>query len=303
MARYNVSCRCGLGLLMVIMLPGLLPASCGGKQAVSSSSRHGVCENSHPGKMRVGVLVNGIGEILQAQKIGTAADAFGVIVDGDMRYRVFFFPDNVSGSGAYVVTGSQGGIQQHRSFGKVTLATMESMKNLGIHDPYALVRFEINCGDDEEMGHTFVMTDMKRLDGTSEYPLDLTAVIKDILKRSEDLLAEKESEIEELLARQREAGPFQVDERRTIVLPFIYWQDERLVASIRSRVIEDERLLSSPLPDKQAPGPAGANAPKYLSARSMVEFSVTFTVTKDGTIESIEPSEPTHSFTVYPPPM
>ena len=303
MARDTVSCRSGLGLLIVIMLLDLLPASCGGKQLKSVSDRHPICGKNQPEKMRVGVLVSGIDEIFQAQKIGTAPDAFGVIMNSDMRYRVFFFPDKASGSNAYVVTGGQGSIQQHKSYKKVTLATVESMKSLGIHDPYALVRFEVNCGDGETIGPTFVMTKMKRLDGTSGYPLDLTSVIQDILKRSEELLAEKESEIEELLAKQRETPPFQVHKRYTTVMPFIFWQDERLVVSIRSRVIEDERLWSSPLPDKQAFGPGGANAPKYLSARSMVEFIVTFTVTKDGTIESIEPSEPTHSLTSYPPPM
>ncbi|MBU1495226.1 MAG: hypothetical protein KJ956_14815, partial [Actinobacteria bacterium] len=122
---------------------GAAAAACGAKMPEPGEpGMRGVCGNAPPGRQHVGVIVSGIDATFEQFPVTAAPGSFGVIIEEKDGYHRFYFHDPESTSRVEVVAGTQEVPSAKRTFFNVTLATVESMKKLAIHDPCALVRFD-----------------------------------------------------------------------------------------------------------------------------------------------------------------
>jgi hypothetical protein len=226
----------------------------------------------------VGVLVAGVENFFEERSIGTMEGAVGVSMEGGPGYHLFYFPDLKKGTGAHVVTGISGSIQSHTYYDKVTLATAESIKSLGIHDPFALIRYEVSCGSESYIDYAFVMTVMERLDGTPAYPLHMTEVMADLFLRNEKILKKRADEIEKALEVLREQFKAKGAEIRkeTSIFPLAYWKDDGLEVTIQTLFREMEYGWGCPI---QTPEPCSA-----LSMVITVENNSSFRVDRNGKV-------------------
>jgi hypothetical protein len=251
-------------------------------------------------KMHIGVLATGLDSYWQEMSIGTMAGAMGLSMDGEQGYRLFYFLDPKKKAGAPGTGGAGSDCSRKiNSFDRITMATAKTIKNLGIDVPYALVRLEVNCGDDQNAGGMFVVTRMKRLDGTMKYPLDVTKAVTEALDGSTKYLEGKKPEIDKLLAELKPQVGFGVGDaetkRSTDVLPFVAWKDDRLVIRVRTRVVDTQLGWGCPV---QTEEPCAA-----VSGKATVELNVTTTVDRKGSVVGTETSPPTTSVQNFPPPM
>src|SRR5262249_1562629 len=92
-----------------------------------------------------------------------------------------------------IPVGSQG---ERKVFDNLSVASPATVKRWGVEAPFALVEVEVNGGQGSPATDAFVATNIRRLDGSREYPLKLDEVIPDLRKRYADFLAEKATAID-----------------------------------------------------------------------------------------------------------
>jgi hypothetical protein len=276
--------------------------ACGaGYRLVGGGAHRKMCGDSPAGKTRIAVIAVGMDDYFEQASggtTGTVKDVAGASIDGSPGYHMFYVPDPEGGTTVDVLTGySSSGIPATSHYEHVTLATKQSLKLIGIEDPFTLVLLEANCGDEGSLGPSFVVTRLVRLGGTEDYPLNVSAAVKDLLARNEDFLAEVKPEIDKEIAAGKEetfkhegAG---ITSDRT-VLPLVHWEGDHLVVQIRSITVVTEMGWGCPIQTKD---PCAA-----ASARIRVECAVTFTVDRKGAVTGVEKTPPTSSAEGLQPP-
>jgi hypothetical protein len=155
------------------------------------------------------------------------------------------------------------------------MANARTVQQWDIKVPYALVEVEVNNGAGTPAEEGFVATKMTRVDGTKEYPFNVTEVVGDVRKRYATWQTEQKDKLEEaMLEAQKKAlkdrkptGP-----RETQELVYMTWlpESKKLRINFRTTITDGEYkftpggigrdrfpLPPPPLKLKGAPGDAG----------------------------------------------
>jgi hypothetical protein len=153
-----------------------------------------------PGKA-IGVLVTDVMHMAVREGRTGPAGAVGFVrADGSFRWLYLPAPGDPDADDLTFALGADG--KEHKLFPKVRLATREMVKPLGLTGPFHLVEVEVNGGAGSASEEGFVATSLKRLDGTKDYPIKLTEVMRDLKERTQKQATEKKADI----ARAMEAA-------------------------------------------------------------------------------------------------
>ncbi len=197
-----------------------------------------------PGKA-IGLLVSDVAPKMQHEGRGGPPDAMGFSLDGG-SYRWVYVP--VAAADAIiqnlkVPVGEKRGREQ--SYPLLNMANARTIKQWNIQVPYALVEVEVNNEQGTPAGESFVGTKMTRLDGTKDYPLDVTATVAELKKRyagwkkdNKDKLDEAMLDAQKKALKDRKAtGPAETQE-----LVYMTWKSEekRLSVHFRTTITDGE---------------------------------------------------------------
>ena len=243
----------------------------------------------------------GLSETLQIGVItidpvtGTAA----ISREGMASYSSFWFDDPRSKTGIDVEVGNSADTRHTTHYPKATQATRESLAKLGIDEPWALVEFESNCGDFVSPSHLF-LTGMRRLDGSAEFPLDLTQLVEQLSARNTELLTAHAEAIDASLIEQAKSvfirGPQAVDPSSitSSTVPLLYWLGDVLLASFQNQreIVEMGSRC----------GAEGVESCHAMSAQVVAQLLVTFTIDRTGKIVDEQVTPPTVTAASFPAP-
>ncbi|MFL5340479.1 MAG: hypothetical protein ACJ8F7_10030 [Gemmataceae bacterium] len=195
------------------------------------------------GGKAVGVLVADAAPVILLEgRNGPAAQL--CFSTGGTSYRWVYVPAerNATVGRLMVPVGPKG---EPKLFENLNLASLASVKRWDITSPFALVEVEVNGGAGSPACDAFVATNMRRLDGTKEFPLKVDDVIADARKRYADFLSEKAAAMDESMnealksptGNRKLTGP-----REKAELMYVTWlpDKEMLQIRFRSTVIDGE---------------------------------------------------------------
>ncbi len=193
-----------------------------------------------PGKT-VGILVSDVAPIMGQDGRGGPADAFGFSRDLG-SYNWMYAPDNDQPiiTNFTVKAGEKG--DKTKTYPKLNMANPRTVKQWDIVDaPYALVEVEVNDGLGCPADEHFTATNMKRLDGTKDYPLVLPTVVKELKERYQKYKDEQAKTLDAALEESQTAaikdkkptGP-----RETKELFYITWmaKEEKVRVHFRTTI-------------------------------------------------------------------
>jgi hypothetical protein len=240
-----------------------------------------------PGKV-VGVLVSDVGGVMGHDGRGGPPDALGFSRDAQ-SYRWVYVPvkDNPTITDLDVRVGEKG--EKTVVYPSLSIASAQAVKPWGVTRPYALVEVEVNDGRGAPAEEGFVATRMKVLDGSREYPLDMTAVLGKLRKAYKGYLEEKKDVLDGALAEARKkalkdrkpTGP-----RETTELVYLTWlaEQRRLRVAFRT-MVTDGAYTFGPANDRGRPLP---DSPRRQAVRFGtafgIEFGRAYEVSKDGKV-------------------
>jgi hypothetical protein len=204
------------------------------------------------------------------------------------------------------------------------MANPQTVKQWNIDADYALVEVQVNDGMGAPAQEGFVATNMRRLDGTKDFPAKLPEIVADARKRQQQYQKDQQKAVDEALAeiqktalKQRKlTGPRETKEHF-----YITWlpETEKYRLNFRTTVtdgayefIEINRGRPVPLPLPPPPGP-GKGAPPAVPPANVqqgaalppppppppfpmkvrtgttigVEFGVAYEVSKAGKVERV----------------
>jgi hypothetical protein len=270
---------------------------------------------SLPGKV-VGILVSDVSAMMSQEGRGGPADAMGFSMDGG-SYRWVYVPvkERPMITNLTLAVGEKG--DRTKTYPSLSMASAETIKQWDIRGPYALVEVEVNDGAGAPADEAFTATKMRQLDGTREFSLNLSEVVKELRKRSQDYLRDHGKQIDDALAAaekkalgdRKKTGP-----RETAEVFYLTWlpEKERLQVRFRTRITDGAYAFGGgaptppfPLPPPPlppagkgaaAPGPPVLRPPPpppggFRGARFGTQFGievgVAFEVTKSGKVSSV----------------
>jgi hypothetical protein len=195
-----------------------------------------------------------------------------VFANGGGSYRWVYVP-SIDGTmkNLRVPVGVEGNMQV---FPSLDMANPKSVAQWGIKQPYNLVEVQVNNGQGSPPGDSFVATNMKVLDGTKDYPIQTSAVIRDLQKRYAAYQKEQGKKIDaamkeasgKYLKGRKPTGP-----REKSDLMFLSWlpESKTLEAHFRTKVsdgaytwVEGGGIRKFPLPPPlKDGGKGGAGGP------------------------------------------
>src|SRR5262245_48900463 len=151
-----------------------------------------------PGKA-LGILVNDVGVMMAHDGRGGPPDAMGFSVNGN-SYRWVYVPvtQNVLITNLKVKVGEKG--EGTRVYPTLSMASPTTVKQWNITVPYALVEVEVNDGLAAPAEQAFVGTKMTRVDGTKEFPLDVTRTVGELRERHTKWKNEQKQALDTALA-------------------------------------------------------------------------------------------------------
>jgi hypothetical protein len=253
-----------------------------------------------PGKA-VGVLVADGQEVLGREGRKSPADAL-CLGTGPGSYRMLYVPVDKKPiiGGLNVPVGEKG--QSVKPFRNLSPASPKTVAKWGVTGPYALVEVEVNGGLGGPARENFVATNMRVLDGTKEYPLQVNRVVDDLRREVQVYLKAREDAVENGLteARARVPAEYKVapgrEQAQTV---FVTWlpETEQLRVTIHARIIQKAygpvRAARPPLPtdDGTRPGQPASTDGLMLG----VELGMTYEVSKRGVLDANHPV-PLHTF-------
>jgi hypothetical protein len=259
---------------------------------------------SLPGKA-VGILVSDVQAKMAHDGRGGPADAMGFSLNGN-SYRWVYVPvtQNVLITNLQVKVGEKG--EGTRVYPTLSMASPTTVKQWNITVPYALVEVEVNDGLAAPADQAFVGTKMTRLDGTREFPFDVTKAVADMRERHTKWKNEQRQALETALAdaqkkaiKDRKAtGPREASE-----LFYVTWMadTQRLRVCFRSTVTDGDYKYTEggvrpgpfplpPRPVKDAAPPPRLPPPPIELPRVRygtsfgIEFGVAYEVDKNGKV-------------------
>jgi hypothetical protein len=260
-----------------------------------------------PGKA-VGLLVSGAGAVLAAEGRAGPADAL-VFVRGDGSYRWVYVTVHAQATINHLDLPIGDGSRTRR-FDSLSLASPQTVGRWGIRGPYTLVEVEVNGGLGSPASDSLVATDMRTVEGTSNYPLRPAQVIERLRLRYATYLKEQTRALDQALDRARRqalgnrpaTGP-----RETSELFYATWLPDRERLQVRLHTGMTDGDYRSGIGVRRGPPPAG-DVPPAVPATGMrygtmfgVEMGVTYEVSKTGNLERTDPL-PIRTFQVEIPP-
>jgi len=251
-----------------------------------------------PGKA-IGVLAADCAPILAIEGRAGPADQLCFSSAGS-SYRWVYVPvdKNATVGRVTIAVGPTG---ERKLFENLSLASPSAVKRWEINSPFALVEMEVNGGAGSPAVDAFVATNMRRLDGTKEFPLKVDDVIADLRKRYGEYLTEKASTIDESmneaiktpLGLRKLTGP-----REKSDLMFVTWlpERERLRVSFRTTIVDGEyqyandiriemRTMPVPRPGVTRATTAASQGFRF-GKQFRTEFGVAYEVSKTGNVVS-----------------
>lgn len=124
----------------------------------------------------VGVIAGDVNRLMKSYGLIGPPDSVG-FASGLAKYRWMYLScDAPQAESVILPVGLEG--KQRKSFKQVCLATVQLLKSQGIDQPYSLVRVIVNGGLGCPSSAAFVATEIKRVDGTDEYPIDVTKIVQ-----------------------------------------------------------------------------------------------------------------------------
>ncbi len=227
-----------------------------------------------PGKS-IGLLVSDVTAKMQHDGRGGPPDSMGFSVNNG-SYRWIYVPVEQRADAIIfdlnVPAGEKGNLTQR--YPLLNMANARTVKKWNIDASYALVEVEVNNGEGSPAGESFAATKMTRLDGTKDYPLNVTETVASMKKRYAEWKNEQKDKLDEaMLDSQKKAlkdrkptGP-----RETQELMYMTWDAEakRLRVSFRTTMSDGAYVFVGggiqrdpfPLPvppGKRLPPPPGA---------------------------------------------
>ena len=217
---------------------------------------------------------------------------------------------------------------QTETYPRLTMANPKSVTPWGISKPYSLVEAEVNSGKGSPADMAFVGTSFKVLDGTKDYPINVSDVVTDLKKRYADWQKANVEKIDKALAESQKSalkdkkptGP-----RERSELFYITWlpDSKRVRAQFVTKISDGaytEVMIGGPRIDPPPPPrdkikpirEAPRSSPRAAPPRPIkmkvgttfgVEFGMAYEVDKDGKLVRIQ-ELPIDSFTstIQPPP-
>jgi hypothetical protein len=226
-----------------------------------------------PGKT-VGILVSDVGAMMLQEGRGGPPDAYGFSRDLG-SYNWMYAPDNDKPiiTNLTIKVGEKG--DQTKTYPKLNMANPKTVKQWNIDAPYALIDVEVNDGLGCPADEHFTATNMKRLDGTKEYPLVLPDVVKELKERYKKYKEEQSKALDAALDDSQKAaikdkkptGP-----RETKELFYLTWlpKEEKVRVHFRTTVSDGAYQTvtvpgfpGGPIP---LPPPPGGPIPPQLNA-------------------------------------
>lgn len=188
----------------------------------------------------VGVLVWDA-ELLAAREGRSGPPGAVAFVRGDGSFRWVYLPAPGDPDADDMTFGiGQDGTAQ-KVFPKVKLATRDMLKARGLTGPFHLVEVEVNGGAGGPAEEAFAATDLRRLDGTKDYPFKPADLLRDLTGRARAFVKGEKAAVETAMAAARDkvangrkpTGPEETTEEVLVTwLP----KTERLRVEVRSRV-------------------------------------------------------------------
>jgi hypothetical protein len=139
---------------------------------------------SLPGKV-IGVMVSDVAAVMGHDGRSGPQDAIAFSRNlGSYRWVYTVDEKTPIITGLQVKTGEQGNAV--KVYPKLNMANAKQLQAFKIDTPYTLVEMEVNDGLGAPADEGFVGTNMRRLDGTKAYPLNVTKVVADLKKKYEE---------------------------------------------------------------------------------------------------------------------
>lgn len=188
----------------------------------------------------VGVLVGDAQAVLHREGRSGPPDAL-VFSRNNASYSWVYVPVRTKPQFEFlnVPVGEKG--EQVKRFDSLSLGTAMVLRPWGVTGPYSLVEVEVNDGLGSPAGESFVATQVKRLDGTAEYPMKVVDVMSQLRKQYQAYLEEQQKAIDVGMKKAQKAalgdrnptGP-----RETSELLYVTWlsEGEQLRVCFRTRV-------------------------------------------------------------------
>lgn len=188
-----------------------------------------------PGKV-VGLLVHKAQPILSTEGRSGPPDQVCFAADGN-SYRWVYLPtfQNPRITNLQVPVGNKGEIDIYPS---LDMANLPALAGWGVRRPVTLVEVEVNQGKGSPAIDSFVATNVRVLEGTKEYPLQVVDAVAEAEKRFEKLLQDKKAVFEKALSEvQKKTLPAQpaTGPRKIEHLTFLTWHAKREVLEVRLR--------------------------------------------------------------------
>jgi hypothetical protein len=231
---------------------------------------------------------------------------------GGCSYRWVYVPvaDNAPIKNLQVPVGDNGQIQVYPA---LDLARPKNVKPLGVETAYTLVEVQVNNGQGSPKNDSFVITQIRVLEGTKDYPLKTGDVIKQMQQKFAQHVKDQSQAIDESMAKaakgtltkeQKVTGPREKNE-----VMYVTWlpETERLRVHFRVKITDGSYTVVGggaipvdkvPLPPDGKPGPGGKRLPppppppreiKVKVGTSFgVEFGVMYEIDKTGKLLTTE---------------
>jgi hypothetical protein len=252
-----------------------------------------------PGKI-IAVLVADAQPILSTERRIGPPDQLCLGWNGG-SYRWVYIPvDDKPQFGNLTVTLPEG---KSRVYPKLSMASLATVNASGIDSPYSLVEMEVNGGDGSLAGDWLVATKLKKLDGSTEFPIRVAEVVADLKKRFESHLSENQKEIDAAMnaaAKKAIKDRMPTGPREKNTLMFVTWmeKEEKLQVRFLTKMTDGDYKYANginielrPAPPPQSAPPQGGAAPPTrlenglrYGAQFGVELGEQFEVSKDGKI-------------------
>ena len=244
-----------------------------------------------PGKM-IGVLASGGQDVLAQEGRRGAADALCFGSGGDSYRWVYVpVPKKPLIGALNVRVGTKG--DATKRFDRLSMANPATVARWGVSGPYTLVEVEVNGGLGAPAGETFVATQLRPLDGTKQYPLQVAKVVGELRRHFQAYLKEQDDPVENGLRQARAQIPDGyklAPGREQTETVFVTWlpTTEQLRVTVKARITR--KALGPVRPGREplatADGTQPGTPPSANGLLAGVELGMTYDVSKKGVLDS-----------------
>jgi hypothetical protein len=251
-----------------------------------------------PGKV-TGILLRNPAEALAIEGRSSQDDQFWFSTDGS-SYQSLFVPvtKNPIFSQLEASVGSQG---ERQMFHNLSFATRETLRPLGIDSDIALVELEVNGGKGSPAADSLIATQLRRLDGTRDFPAMLPRLRSKVAQMYQDWISSDRRFIDAALedAATKTLGPARATgPREQTDVFFVTWlsREGKCRVHIRTTITNGAyeyeggiRIEFTPTTEKKpsASLPASQSTSLRYGRQFGVEFGSGYDISRNGSVEQV----------------